>query len=57
MTPPVARAVGFVVTMVGLGIRLDSTWTMLGTVLVAVGCAGGGWGLVAGAFVRRPPEG
>lgn len=53
MTPGVARAVGFVVTMLGLGIRLDSTWTWLGTFVLAAGCLVGGWGLVAGAFVRR----
>jgi hypothetical protein len=56
MTPAGARAIGFVVTMVGVGIRLDSTWTTVGTVVLAVGCALGGWGLVAGAFVREGPE-
>lgn len=53
MSLPVARAVGFVVTMVGIGIRLDSTWTLAGTIVLGIGCAVGGWGLVAGAFVRE----
>lgn len=52
MSPGVARAIGFVVTMVGIGVRLDSTWTTLGTVVLALGCVIGGWGLIGGAFVR-----
>jgi len=56
MSPPVARAIGFVVTMVGIGIRLDSTWTTLGTVVLAIGSALGLWGLVGAAFVPGDPE-
>jgi len=55
MSPAVGRAIGFVVTMIGVGIRLDSGWTATGTVVLAIGCALGGWGLVAGAFVRESP--
>lgn len=56
MSPAFARAVGFVVTMVGVGVRLDSAWTATGTVVLAVGCLLGGWGLVGGAFVPERPE-
>lgn len=55
MSPAFARAVGFVVTMLGVGVRLDSGWTGVGTLVLAAGCVLGGWGLVAGAFVRERP--
>jgi hypothetical protein len=56
MTPGVARAVGFLVTMVGVGIRLDSSWTTVGTLVLGAGCVVGGWGLLTGAFVREEVE-
>ena len=57
MTTGVARAVGFVVTMIGLGLKLDSTWQTTATLVLLVGCGVGGWGLVAGAFVHEESEG
>ena len=56
MNPAVGRAIGFVVTLVGVGIRLDSTWVGTGTVILVVGSIVGVWGLVAGAFVPGAPE-
>ena len=52
-----ARAVGFVVTMIGLGLKLDSTWQTMATLVLIAGCGVGGWGLVGGAFVHEEVEG
>lgn len=56
MTPSLGRAVGFVLTMIGVGIRLDSTWQVIGTAVLVAGSGVGAWGLVAGAFVRDHRE-
>jgi hypothetical protein len=57
VSPGTARAVGFVVVMIGVGIRLDSTWTAVGTFVLAAGSVLGVWGLLGGAFVRGGPKG
>lgn len=50
------RPLGFFVTMLGFGLRLESTWQGLGFLLVVVGGAIGVAGLLqARAFV--PPDG
>lgn len=57
MSPSTARAIGFLVVMIGVGIRLDSTWTGLGTFVLVAGSVLGLWGLLGGAFVRGGPKG
>lgn len=55
------RAVGFVLLILGLGFRLDTSWQGLAWVLMVAGAALSGWGLwllsqarrrAADAFVR-----
>jgi hypothetical protein len=52
MSRGIARGLGLVVTMLGLGLRLDSSWQILGVSLLGAGCVVGGWGLLRGAFVH-----
>jgi hypothetical protein len=51
------RPLGFFLTMLGFGLRLDTTWQRLGVVLLVAGGAAAAVGLLrrGGAFV--PPEG
>jgi hypothetical protein len=39
------RSVGFLVLMVGLGLRLDTRWQGFAWMLIVLGAAGGGVGL------------
>jgi hypothetical protein len=39
------RPLGFLLLVIGLGLRLDSPWQGLASVLIAVGALGGGVGL------------
>jgi hypothetical protein len=65
VSPPGAlwRPLGFFLLVVGLGLRLDTTWQGLAWVCMLVGTLAGGaglWELVRrssrGAFVPRPGE-
>lgn len=59
------RPLGFVLLMLGFGLRLDSTWQALAWVLLLAGAVTGAAGLWAlaggaerpGAFVRPPGKG
>jgi len=52
VTPASARAIGLVVLMIGVGLRLDSSWQTLAAGTLGAGGILGLWGLLAGAFVR-----
>ena len=52
------RPIGFILLMLGLGLRLDSSWQGLAWLLIVAGAASGGAGLWllarGGAFVTPP---
>jgi hypothetical protein len=51
------RAIGFLLLVLGLGLRLDSSWQGLARLLIAAGVvatAAGWWGDARRAFVRPP---
>jgi hypothetical protein len=48
----VGRSLGLVLVMVGVGLRLDSTWQWSASVLLVLGGALAIWDLAGGAFAR-----
>jgi hypothetical protein len=56
MTPALARIVGFVTLVHGLGLRLDSTWQVTALVVILTGVALLAWAFAGEAFVSEPRE-
>ena len=56
MTPALARIVGFVTLVHGLGLRLDSTWQKTALGMILAGAALSAWALVGEAFVSERRE-
>lgn len=56
MTPALARIVGFVTLVHGLGLRLDSTWQGTALVLILVGAGLLVRAFAGEAFVSGPRE-
>lgn len=54
----ILRPLGFLLLVLGLGLRLDSAWQVSAALVIAVGAAMAGLGLLAGrAFVPPDREG
>ena len=53
MTPALARIVGFVTLVHGLGLRLDSTWQGTALVVMLIGGALLAWAFAGQAFVSQ----
>ena len=56
MTPALARIVGFVVLVHGLGLRLDSSWQGTALALILGGAALLVWAFAGQAFVSERSE-
>ena len=56
MTPALARIVGFVVLVHGLGLRLDSSWQGTALALILGGVALLAWAFAGQAFVSERGE-
>ncbi len=57
MSGALLRPLGFLLLVLGLGLRLDSTWQVSAAIVVAVGAGMAGLGLLAGgAFVLDDRE-
>ena len=56
MTPALARIVGFVTLVHGLGLRLDSTWQASALVVILIGAGLLAWAFTGQAFVSDRRE-
>ncbi|HEV7734035.1 MAG TPA: hypothetical protein VGR62_17825 [Candidatus Binatia bacterium] len=50
-----SRPLGFLLLMLGLGLRLDSTWQLLASLLIVCGAVVSGLGLARGRAAFVPP--
>ncbi len=56
-SPGVLRPLGFLLLMLGFGLRLDSAWQTLAAVLLVAGAGLGGLGLWRGRAAAFVPQG
>jgi hypothetical protein len=56
MTPALARILGFVTLVHGLGLRLDSTWQGTALVVILIGAGLLAWAFAGQAFVSERRE-
>jgi hypothetical protein len=56
MTPALARILGFVTLVHGLGLRLDSTWQGTALVVILIGTGLLAWAFAGPAFVSERRE-